>query len=239
MSLQREGITMKLKLRPIKDGKDKNRYCGPSVISALTSLTTGEAARLIRLQSNGRVTRVKGTYSGQVVRALKACNIQSKYFHKPGFRYKSTLAAWLKATKEDRTEGRVFLVAAGNHWQLVSGRRYTCGRIRDIVSIRDKRVKRRARVSDVWELVSDNVTRPELDVSKPKDPNAAARSKAYRLAKKIGADLDTQFIRTYGDVFVYPPSSIKDEDDPYCEHNVYEWSEAVEMLETYQKILNK
>lgn len=236
---------MKLKLRPIKDGKDKNRYCGPSVISALTSLTTGEAARLIRLQSNGRVTRVMGTHSGQVVRALKACNIQTKYFHKPGLQYHtyrrsgSTLAAWLKATKEDRTEGRVFLIVAGNHWQLVSGRRYTCGRIRDIVSIRDKRVKRRARVSDVWELVSDNVTKPDLDVSKPKDPNAAARSKAYRLAKKIGAELDTQYIRTYGDVWVYPPSSIKDEDDPYGEHNVYEWSEAVEMLETYQSMLSK
>ena len=43
---------MKLKLRPIKDGKDKNRYCGPSVVSAVTKLTTGEAARLIRIQSN-------------------------------------------------------------------------------------------------------------------------------------------------------------------------------------------
>ena len=36
----------KIQLKAITDGKDKNRYCGPSVISALTDLTTGEARTL-------------------------------------------------------------------------------------------------------------------------------------------------------------------------------------------------
>ena len=138
----------KLKLGTITDGKDKNRYCGPSVISALTDLTTGEAARLIRKQS-GRKT-IKGTYTREVRDALRACNIVSfgvKVEHP-----KPTLARWLKLSKADRTPERVFLISAGHHWQLVSGRRYTCGRIRDIVSIRDKRVKRRARVRQGWDL---------------------------------------------------------------------------------------
>ena len=170
----------KLKLKTIVDGKDKNRYCGPSVISALTDLTTGEAARLIRKQS-GRKT-IKGTYTREVREALRACNIVSfgvKVEHP-----KPTLARWLKLSKADRTPGRVFLISAGHHWQLVSGRRYTCGRIRDIVSIRDKRVKRRARVREVWELKSNKVTQPyDIDVSKPKSKSKS--NPAYYQIRKL------------------------------------------------------
>ena len=175
----------KIKLLPIKDGRDKNRYCGPSVISALPNLTTGEAARLIRLQSPNRKS-VKGTHSYEVRRAFDACNIEMRRFpYTPvvsnGKRRRPSLAAWLKQSKKARTPGRVFLIAAGNHWQLVSGRRYTCGRIRDIVSIKDKRVKRRARVSEVYELTSENVTKPDIDVSKPR----AKSNPAYYHVRKI------------------------------------------------------
>ena len=65
-----------------------------------------------------------------------------------------TLAGWLKHTVKDRDANRVFLIVAGWHWQLVQGRRYVCGLTGDIVSIRDKRVKRRARVAEVYELRS-------------------------------------------------------------------------------------
>tara|TARA_R110000751_G_scaffold48500_2_gene107922 strand:- start:114 stop:860 length:747 start_codon:yes stop_codon:yes gene_type:complete len=173
----------KLKLKAITDGKDKNRYCGPSVISALTDLTTGEAARLIRMQ-NGRST-IRGSYTHEVLDALRACNIKATRWQKPGARLNRTtgptLAGWLKMSKEERAPGRVFLILAGHHWQLVSGRRYTCGRIRDIVSIKDKRVKRRARVEGVYELTSDNVTKPSIDVSKPKSKS----NPAYYQIKKV------------------------------------------------------
>ena len=159
----------KIKLKAITDGNDRNRYCGPSVISAVTDLTTGEAARLIR-QQTGR-SRVTGANTSEVLRALGTCNIQATRWRRPGVRLNRTsgptLAGWLTMSKEERTPGRVFLISAGWHWQLVSGRRYTCGRIREIVSIKDKRVKRRARVDEVFELTSDNVTKPD-DVSKPK-----------------------------------------------------------------------
>ena len=174
----------KLKLKAITDGKDKNRYCGPSVISALTDLTTGEAARLVRKQS-GR-SKITGTSTSQVLDGLRACNIKAYRWQKPGVRLNRstgpTLAGWLKMSKEDRTTGRVFLIVAGWHWQLVSGRRYTCGRIREIVSIKDKRVKRRARVAEVYELTSDNVTKPDIDVSKPKSKSNPAY---YQIKKMI------------------------------------------------------
>lgn len=227
----------KLKLRAIKDGSDMNRYCGPSVISALTDLTTGEAARLIRKQQ-GRAT-IKGTSRYEVFDALRACNIVPSQFRKiDGVRLSRTkgptLAKWLKLSKEDRTPGRVFLIVAGWHWQLVCGRKYTCGRIRDIVSIRDKRVKRRARVAEVYELQSDNVTKPDIDVSKPKDKYASARSKARRIAKKIGVKIEVSRIGGSIDYWVEPPEGIE---DPFDRHGWYDWEEVLEVVEEYEKVI--
>ena len=71
----------KIKLKAITDGKDKNRFCGPSVISALTDLTTGEAARLIRMQTGRK--NIMGTHTSEVQRALRACNISMKSRYYP------------------------------------------------------------------------------------------------------------------------------------------------------------
>lgn len=239
---------MKLQLRAIKDGKDKNRFCGPSVISAVTKLTTGEAARLIRKNTGRR--RITGTSTSEIVNALLDCNITVRPYRpydkdgervRLGRRFGPTLARWLKLSKKDRTSDRVFLVVAGWHWQLVSGRRYTCGRIREIVSVRDKRVKRRARVSEVYELFSENVTRPEIDLTKPKDPNASVRAKAHKLAKKIGVTLEVE--RSYGttDIWVNPPEGVTDEEDPYgiSGHTAFDWDEALEMLTEYELFLQE
>jgi hypothetical protein len=232
---------MKLKIRAIKDGNDKNRYCGPSVISAVTDLTTGEAARLIRMQTGRKM--VKGAKPFEIKRALEACNIKVRPYHvydenerhvRLGRKNGPTLAAWLKLSKTDRTSNRVFLLVAGWHWQLVSGRRYTCGRIRDIVSIKDKGIKRRARVADAYELFSDNVTKPDIDVSKPKDPNAALRSKTRRLAKKIGVELE---VDAFG-IWVSPPDNVSDDEDPLQDgHTAADWEEALAYVQVYEKFL--
>ena len=241
---------MKLKLRSIKDGKDKNRYCGPGVISAVTKLTTGEAARLIRIQSNKK--KVTGTTSWQIHCAMKACNINmvshraSVYGEDAHFNRSNgiTLAKWLKLSVKHRTEGRVFLIVAGWHWQLISGRRYTCGRIRDIVSIRDKRVKRRARVAEVYELISDNVTKPVFDVSKPKyvDVFASTKAKARRLAKKIGAEIEKPDYDSDW-IYVSPPPIWKYMVDPLdLETNGYGvcgWKEVLDRLEEFKEIIDK
>ena len=221
---------MKLKLRAITDGNDKNRFCGPSVISAVTNLTTGEAARLIRKQT-GR-SNVTGTYRAEIRQALAACGIEMRYYHFKSI-IKPTLARWLRESKDDRTPGRVFLISAGHHWQLVSGRRYTCGRIRDIVSIKDKRVKRRARVREVYELFSDNVTKPTFDVSRPKDPFAAARGKTQRLAKKLRVNVEIDNVDGYRQIWVLPPPDMSDEEDPLEGHVAYDWDEALELVQTY------
>jgi hypothetical protein len=177
---------------------DKNRYCGPSVISAVTGMTTGEAARLIR-HVGGRKS-VKGSYTSEVTNALAMCGIKSTYksFDLKLSRSKGpTLAAWLRHTVKERTAKRVFLIVAGWHWQVVQGRRIVCGILKEPTSVRDKRVKRRARVSNVYELSSLGTIQIPAEARKPKrsaSPEASDYTQAKRLAKKMEIDIDCEQI---------------------------------------------
>lgn len=171
-----------MKIKPVTHiSTDRNRYCGPAVISAVTGMNSGEAARLIRSVSGQRA--VRGAHTTHVRRAMKLCGIQSIYQRCTP---KITLAAWLRESKDMRTTGRVFLVVAGHHFQLIEGRRYVCGRTRDIVSIKDKQVKRRARVEEVYELVADGkITIPD-QARKPKQPANQYRSYIDKMKRKYG-----------------------------------------------------
>lgn len=129
-----------------------NKFCGPAVISSLLNIDTGEAARRIRSLSNRR--SIKSTYTWEIIQVLKAAGFSTKTVLLPAKKDRPTLAGWLKSSVNDRTAGRVFLVLAGQHFQLISGRRYVCGITRSIVSVRDKQVKRRARVEHVLEILA-------------------------------------------------------------------------------------
>ena len=184
-----------LKIKSVNQGPrgDRNRYCGPSAISCITGMTTGEAARLIR-HVGGRKS-VKGSYNWEVRRALEMCGIKSKpvsfdlNLHR---RTGPTLAGWLKATVKERTANRVFLIVAGWHYQLVQGRRIVCGILWDPTSIRGKRVKRRARVSHVWELTAEGKVTIPSEARKPKSGYNSDRSKAQRLAAQLGIKIEIE-----------------------------------------------
>jgi hypothetical protein len=140
-------------LRAVTRREGGNRYCGPAVVSVLAGVDTDEAARRFR-EVSGRPA-IRGTSTTEMRRVLGAFGLALVTQPKrpagwvgPGL----TLAGWLRFAREDRTPGRVFLVVAGRHWQLISGRRYVCGITREVVSIRDERVKRRARVTEVYEV---------------------------------------------------------------------------------------
>lgn len=162
------------------DPADKNRFCGPSAISALTGMNSGEAARLLRAVTGKR--SIMGTSTVAVLRALRECGIQPKMRPCRVEHYKNikgklkvrgldSVAGWLKRTVKERTPGRVFLIVAGNHWQVITGRRYVCGISGEIVSITDKKVKRRAKVTEVYEMVAPN----GITV-----PTVAKKGKSYR-----------------------------------------------------------
>jgi len=232
---------MPLKIKPVNHGAvkaDKNRYCGPSVISAITGMTSGEAARLIR-HVGGRKS-IKGSTTWEVKRSLDLCGIESKRttFGLTLGRSKGvTLAGWLKGTVKERTADRVFLIVAGWHWQLVQGRRYVCGIVGDVVSINDKKIKRRARVSEVYELTSMGAITTPSEAIKPKHTTNSFRGKAQRLAKKMGMEISIE--RTgYGDNSYW--IDYESEDD-YVElgiiegHCSYDWYEVLGKLEEIEE----
>ncbi len=183
-----------LQIKPVNHGKvkaDKNRYCGPSAISAITGMTTGEAARLIRHVSGK--TKVTGTSSRHIRQSLKLCNIiaEPQYFGLPLHRRTGpTLAGWLKATVKERTSKRVFLIVSGWHWQVVQGRRIVCGILKEPTSVRDKRARRRARVAEVYELFCfGKVTIPKAAL-KPKRVTPQYYREAQKLSKQHNIDID-------------------------------------------------
>lgn len=235
-----------LKIKSVNQGPrgDRNRYCGPSAISCITGMTTGEAARLIR-HVGGRKS-VKGSYNWEVRQALQYCGIKSTpmtfglNLHR---RTGPTLAGWLKATVKERTANRVFLIVAGWHYQLVQGRRIVCGILWDPTSIRGKRVKRRARVSHVWELTAEGKVTIPSEARKPKSGYNSDRSKAQRLAAQLGIKIEIERFYDYdGMVSQY---WIGDYDDKYDDgsdvdfsqdgiidgHCSYDWSEVYGKLE--------
>jgi hypothetical protein len=140
-----------IRLRSVNHGTcaaERNRFCGPSALSAATGMQSGEAARLLRKVS-GR-TKITGCHTHHIQRAFELCNVTASYV--PNWRNGAkTLGQWLKASASWRKR-KPYLVVAGNHFQLVQGRSYVCGISRDVVSQKHPVVKRKARITEVYEL---------------------------------------------------------------------------------------
>jgi hypothetical protein len=167
---------------------DRNRYCGPAVISALTGMTTAEAARLLRHVTGKRA--ITGVRTSHLLKALKMCGIHTtnKTFDlKP----KPTLARFLDSG--DLWPCVTHLIVAGNHFQLVRDQQYVCGQTVDVVTVRNKKVKRRARVAKVVELVTDGIViPPEARAPVRKSTYNASRYAALKLAKQLDIDIDVE-----------------------------------------------
>ena len=231
-----------LNIKPVLHVKgDKNRYCGPSAISAITGMNTGEAARMIRHVS-GRKS-VKGSADWEVREVLERCGIRSvreNFGLKLGRSKGPTLAAWLRHTKKERTAKRVFLIVAGWHYQLVQGRRIVCGILGEPTSVRDKRVKRRARVAEVFELHSMGKICKPPEAIKPKRPVNSYYNTAQRMLKAMNITIDKDHIgggEIQKWVTGYDDIDANGEDIDFVEigvleyHCCYEWCEVVWALE--------
>ncbi len=228
----------RLKIKPVTTlVTDRNRYCGPAVISCVTGMNSGEAARLIRSVSGQRA--VRGTYTTHVRRALEKCGIESFRKHTT---HNCTLAAWLRESKDMRTTGRVFLVVAGHHFQLVEGRRYVCGRTKDIVSIKDKQVKRRCRVEEVYELCAEGKIKIPDQARKPKQPVNQHRSYITKMKRKYG--FNVEYERRTQTYWVEMPQHAEDlawdiNHHLRDEHGCYDQKEIVDRFEAMAEFMEE
>ena len=172
-----------LQLNAVNHGttkRDKNRFCGPAVISALTGITTGEAARRIREHTGRR--QITGTWGDEIKPVfadlgilmtparidedgylrldllIEMLDVKARRRHEADQRGTGmTFAAWLKATERERSDGQVFLLTSGRHWVLVQRDSSVCGLTGEVVGFDHPKVKRRARVASFWMMnpVSD------------------------------------------------------------------------------------
>lgn len=215
-----------LKLNPVN--RDGNRYCGPAVISALTRCTTNEAARLIRSVNGKRF--VKGTTNGEMTAALSLCGIRVAVIQRWCKSQAPTLAGWLASTEKLRAPGRVFLVSAGNHWQLISSDTYVCGIVGDVVEVTHSKVKRRGRVEAVWELTAQAVSIPATARAAPVVRTADDKDKRElrKLVTQCGLDFEVTDRSEYRG-WIYPPAGFPDELDPlYDDHYFVGVGEALD-----------
>ena len=225
----------------LKQITGKNRWCGPAVVSFITGLSTDDVSLLIRQQTGRK--KVTGTYASEVRRALNACGYS--LVRRP-VRDKPTLAKWLRDNKDQRTAGRVYLIEAGNHWQLVTGRRYACGIVRDVVSVKHPKVKRRARVKGVYEVmgsihaddmtqtIQNNLALTKAARREATNTRATARKKAKSLAAVWGVDIE---VDDFGggnlSIYCFPPQwfqDLRDDGEVDVEIVAYSWDEAVDVL---------
>ena len=142
---------MNIPLHPVKRAiKASNRYCGPAILSILTGLDTTETARLLR-HVGGR-TRIRGTYTHEVERALSKLGYSmatSACYASQAAHQRPTLSQWSRA---NRGRGQTtYIMSVGHHWAVVQGNRYACGIIGTIVPIKSS-PKWRARVKHVWAI---------------------------------------------------------------------------------------
>ena len=152
-------------------------------------------------------------------------------------------AVWLRSPERDGQS--LYLVSAGYHWQVVQGRRFCCGLTKEIVSIRDPKVMRRARVAGVWKIEQERkVALAEVLPAKPKRDTSmdTVRRKAKALAREIGVEIETS--RTYDgyqDIIVWGPTWAADVDeeevDPfYDDHYAENWEDAFERVKDYAEL---
>lgn len=232
-------------LKPVKRAaKGHNRFCGPAALSIIAGIDTAEAAAVIRHVSRKR--SVQGTSNWEVLRSLSLLGFKASSAAKVdplNLKANPTLAAWLKSDERDGQS--LYLIAAGHHWQVVQGRRFCCGLTGQIVSIRDEKVKRRARVSGVWKIEQDRkVALADVLPAKPKvkDTDATLRRKAKRLAEAHDIEIEAERWWDGGEyytrIIVWGPRGVDMDNDPFeGDHYADDWRDALERVEEYVKVI--
>ena len=232
-------------IKPVKRAaKGHNRFCGPAALSIIAGIDTAEAAAVLRFVTKKR--SITGTHDWQVIKALNLLGyrVQSAARVDP-FKPKNnpTLASWLKS--DERDGQGLYLIAAGNHWQVVQGRRYCCGLTKEIVSIRDEKVKRRARVTAAYRVdQSRKVALADVLPAKVKkaDPERGVRQEAKRLAAAHGIEIEATRDAYGSTLNVWGPrwADGTDEEaaDPfYGDHYADDWSDALARVREYVEVI--
>jgi hypothetical protein len=137
-----------MKLHPIRG---RNGYCGPGVISALTGVTTDEAAALLRLQTGRK--QIRGVTPNELLPTLRNLGFWTERFQIFAEDTDLTLGEWLEVHTASWTGA--YLITTQGHWQLVAGEDVVCSKNRVPINWRAMKKKWLAdKMKAVWVINS-------------------------------------------------------------------------------------
>jgi hypothetical protein len=245
-----------LKIRPVNHGTKKsdwNGYCGPSVISILTGMTTAESAKVINASNGNLKHYVKATNIWEMSNGFFACGIDMAKIKIP--KNIKTLNKWLDDTEYSRKDN-IYLVASSNHWLIIQGNNYVCGMTKNIINMKTSEntfvnKMRRTHLQEIYLLKSSSkgVKIPAhlliKDKSKIKPYNKVKAFQKKHPELKLSYDVETfDSEKTY---FVGSDTLEKIADnnpqiDDYRDeryHIVYSWDEVLEEFHYFRDYYNK
>lgn len=224
-----------LKIQSVKREKDGNRFCGPAAVSAITGLSTNQAALLFR-EYCGHY-QVKGTSFRHMSIVLAKCGIHVRRHLLPGHRLRDIM----------NLPG-VYLVAYDDHWAIAGSGYYVCGRLAGGKRMRqtDDRIPASATLTNTYELAGafkvPGVLATIENEKKLKRSQRGSKAKCTRIANAIGAEIDIPGYEPDSSIGVFPPDGMyaSEKDDPYFDdHYACNWEEALERAEAYQAKANE
>lgn len=229
-------------MKLFKIRQNGNRFCGPSVISALVGIGTKQASQIIR-GINGRKL-VKGTSEKDIVKALSELGVQATRIDAA----RLNLARWTELYSDG---GETFLVVAGHHWIVVQGQYAQCGKTIELVKVKNH-PNARSFVTATYRLSKTDLIANSFNetakVVKYQRLEAVRNSVAEPLALKNYREIMAVAIKkeinvekqTDGSVKVLPPAWLDEEDDPYLhDHVCCEWNAAVVRVKHYAEIIGE
>jgi hypothetical protein len=213
-----------------KINQNGNKYCGPSVVSALAGIGTKEAATVIRSQ-NGR-SFIKSSTTDDVACALRLLGFEMALVGYSSRADRVTLRQW--ASTHARAKN-VYLVVARRHWILVQGRTAMCGKTIDLVHV-GAHPNAMAFVTEAHKITRVQKVDAITVIPRSAKMPISGHAKAKRLAREFCIDIEKN--KAYRDFMVYPPASLNEAEDPHQgDHYCSDWADVLAMVEEYVKIL--
>lgn len=141
------------KLRDIN--RVTNGYCGPSAVSSLTGLGTDVVERHFK-NLLGDV-KIKGVHTRDLLKVLEVFGIKARY---KTLGERKSLRRFIDHPARDKDT--IYLVVAGDHFQLIQGKRFVCSLTQKIVSVNNNKVRTRTKVRSVYALSATEVVIPKV-----------------------------------------------------------------------------
>ena len=212
----------------------RNRYCGPAALSIIAGIDSKQAAALLRLVSGRRF--IKSASYGAVLGALSRLGYLPKPWQFNRALKRPSFAAWCR--DERRRPDCTYLVEAGHHYRVVSGRQVCCSVTQKPVFI-GRSPLRRARVNAVWTITKVRDVAPETVI--PQAPARPNKSSLRRKVKALMAELHASYDRDdIPDAYYLTTELVyctNGEDPWYGDHYCYSLEEVHDRLAELKEML--